>query len=345
MFPTRTFYAFFFIAVIFSAYSYGQSDKPAVFTSAEGGFSIELAPPHTTETIPPVAETHSGGKRYSWQNEKGIFTAGYLNLLPHIVPKTYLASVSGGMIEAAGARGVTLKYKKDISLGDMPGVEFVLVMKDGEREAILFTRIYGAKGRLYILDALWHASQTGAAEIKVLDTFRPTAETKSAAPAGPAPVLGPFVSGKGGFSIALPAKPTEETGTDRGPGGEPADKSLTWWLTDSQVFSVSYVDSKAVSKEDGIARVKASADGLIGMLDSKGGKLVSRRDIAVGEHFGVEVRYSLKQGAVAITRYYIVDKRMFIITTIWLPDADDKDELKILDSFKIISPAAPKPVK
>lgn len=339
--PIRSFYTFLLIVVVFSTYSFGQSDKPAVFTSAEGGFSIELGPPTGTKTIAPVAETHSGGKRYSWESAKGIFSAGYMDLLPDVVPKLYIDAVAGGVIEAARTRGATLKYKKDIVLGDMPGVEFAVVLKGDGQEATVLNRIYAVKGRAYVLDAVWLSPQTGAADMKVLDTFRPTAGTK---PAAPAPVLGPFVSEKGGFSIALPAKPSEESGTDGDSKGE-ADKSFVWWLTDDRIFSVGYVDNKAATKESGAARVASAADNLIGTLADKGSKLVSRRNLTVGEHPGVEVRYTLKEGPIAITRYYFVNTRLFIITTLWLPDGDDTDELKILDSFKIITPAGPKPVK
>ena len=281
---------FFILLVSFvAAHAHAQDSKP--FTSAEGGFSIDLAPPDGTETVGPVAETHSGGKRYTWESAKGVYDAGYLDLLPAVVPKLYVDNVARGMIDQAKSGGGTLKYKKDIALGDMTGVEIALTLKSGGPEFVFLHRIYATRGRAYILDALWPASQDGAAQTKVLDSFKLTGPVKSAAAPVPAAAAaaGPLVYEKGWFSVDLPTKPDEQTVTDAEPGG----------------------------------------------------KLESKKDIALGEYPGIEIKVRLKEGVITILRYYMVNTRLFIVTTGWNSEAEAAAQLKIMDSFKILAPPAP----
>jgi hypothetical protein len=338
----QKFHFIFFILLIsvLSAHTFAQTAKPAVFTSAEGGFSIELAPPDSTETVAPVADTHSGGKRYSWDGDtKGYYDAGYLDLVAKVDPKGYLNRIAGGMIEQAKSGGGALKYRKDITLGDMAGVEFALIIKGEGHEAVFLNRIYAAKGRAYLLDAIWPVSQTGDAQTRVLDSFKLTTPVKTETAPVLAPVAAkPYVSEKGGFSINAPGKPDEETVNDAGPGGKRASGTLIWEPKDGIFLSVDYLDTGNLTKEERAAKLVTLVDRTAASMVERGNKLESKKSIALGDHPGIEVILRLKEG-ISILRCYMVNSRLFMLSTAWDDGEDGAAELKILDSFKILTPA------
>ena|SRR5436190_16584477 len=146
---------------------------------------------------------------------------------------------------------------------------------------------------------------------------------------------GPYVSDKGRFSINLRVTPEEDKNSAEASLG---GKKL-WWRTQRASFMVSYVDKPDAKKEDAMATVEASADGYITAIP-KAAQVVGRKTIAIGGHPGIEVQSREKDGYTAVTRYYMVEKRLYCVMALWTAGPDDGDVLQTLDSFKVNPPAS-----
>lgn len=147
-----------------------------------------------------------------------------------------------------------------------------------------------------------------------------------------------FVSAEGGFSVNLPAKLAVESATDI-PDTKPGGKQFRWMFENKlSAFVVAYSDSLWAKKGEEAFRVNKAAEGLIEAFEAKGGKLISKESIMLGRHQGVEVRYR-KPDALVITRYYVVEARIYFIMGLWMPghksSSNETEILKILNSFAI----------
>jgi hypothetical protein len=145
--------------------------KLAIFTSTEGGFSIELGRPANTVKAAPIEGLHTGGKSYAWRIGGTVYSAGYAMRAEAEYPideRSMVEGLGADTITKAEGSGGKLKYKNEINLGDVPGIEIAVTLKSG---AIELTRYYATKDKIYLLSTGWPASANGEAQLKVLDTF------------------------------------------------------------------------------------------------------------------------------------------------------------------------------
>lgn len=139
-----------------------------------------------------------------------------------------------------------------------------------------------------------------------------------------------FVSPEGRFSIDLNSTPTEEKNSAEAKLG---GKKM-WWRTDGASFMVSYAENPDTKKEFAESAVSASADGYIGAIP-KSAEVVSRKNIELNGYPGVEIRSRESDGYSVVTRYYMVETRLYCTMALWTAGPKDADVIRTLDSFKV----------
>jgi hypothetical protein len=139
-----------------------------------------------------------------------------------------------------------------------------------------------------------------------------------------------FVSSEGRFSIDLSSTPTE----DRNSGEATVGGKKLWWRTGAASFSVSFADNPNAKKEFAERAVNASADAYIGAIP-KSAEIVSRKNIELEGYPGVEVRSRESDGYTVVTRYYMVETRLYCTMALWTAGQSDSDVIRTLDSFKV----------
>ena len=148
----------------------------AVFTSPEGGFSIALGKPGNALKAAPIPGLHTGGKNYAWRVGTTVYSVGYAMRAEAEYPideRSMVEGLGSDTIARAEKSGGKLKYKKEITGGDVQGVEIAVTLKSG---AVELTRYYATAKMIYMLSVGWPANGTGDAPLKVLDTFELKAE-------------------------------------------------------------------------------------------------------------------------------------------------------------------------
>jgi hypothetical protein len=139
-----------------------------------------------------------------------------------------------------------------------------------------------------------------------------------------------FVSPEGRLSIDLSSQPTEDGNSAEAKIG---GKKL-WWRTEQASFSVSYADNPNAKGDLARNAVSASADGYIGAIP-KSAEVVSRKDIELNGYPGVEIKSRESDGYTVLTRYYMVESRIYCVMALWTAGRVDSDVIRRLDSFKV----------
>lgn len=159
----------------------------------------------------------------------------------------------------------------------------------------------------------------------------------------PPPLTGKetFTSLDGRFTVALPQQISgfSPISFDTPKGRVTAGDSYTWRLEGVE-FDISYMDTPTpfASAEDAKARLHKGADSIIASATSKGGTLVSRSDVSLGENVGHEIRLESNQ-LLIISRFYAAGKRVYQLTAVFKKGSPVKESaVKALDSFKLLTP-------
>ena len=139
-----------------------------------------------------------------------------------------------------------------------------------------------------------------------------------------------FVSPEGKFSIDLNSTPTEDKNSAEAKLG---GKKL-WWRIDGASYMVSYADNPSAKKELAEGAVNASAEGYTGSIP-KSAEVVSRKNIELNGYPGVEVRSRESDGYTVVTRYYMVETRLYCAMALWTAGRNDSEVIRKLDSFEV----------
>ena len=328
----RSSHIFLLAAIVFSVNSYAQT-KP--FTSTEGRFSVGL-PAKPTEESPTTMneEGVTEGKQFKWllvnKNVELFFFIHYADSgwAKKGEETARLARAADGIIESFQAKGDTLISRQDIKLGEYPGIE---VRYRKNKTFITINRYYMAGPRFYGVMAMFRPGPNEARALKILDSWKITAAVPFAADIYSPE--NPFVSREGRFSIALPARPTEEVNPVLGET-KVEGRRFSWRVEDVQAtFVILYVEVPLAKKEEAAERVETAADGYIGAIPGTG-TVTLRRNITLDGYPGVEVKAREKDGFVAVVRYYMVNTRLYFVQAMWTSGPRDADVVKIMDSFK-----------
>ena len=145
----------------------------------------------------------------------------------------------------------------------------------------------------------------------------------------------PYVSPEGGFSIDLPSTPSEVKDAQLAVIG---GKKLGW-KNDKASFTVSYADTPGASSANAESIVMGSADAYIAAMPKSADNIVKNK-VSLEGHPGVEVKSREKDGFTVMTRYYVVDKRLYCVVAMWMGGPNDNYAIRTINSFKVLNPAA-----
>ena len=147
-----------------------------------------------------------------------------------------------------------------------------------------------------------------------------------------------FSSPEGGFTVLMPAKPTQQTKTTEGEVLSLEDHRFTASLEQGKVtYSVSYTDFP-----DEVSKLPSNV-----ILDSIGShftndsklKGLNQQDIKLGEYSGKEFKFESSGETLVKHRVYLVKQRLYQIVT-EIPKAREselsKDVEKFMSSFQLL---------
>lgn len=140
------------------------------------------------------------------------------------------------------------------------------------------------------------------------------------------------VSAAGHFSIALAQTPSAQRPIMPAEGTKGGMQY--YWQTPDGDFFVSFYDNSA-KPEDPKKELDAIANNYLSGVVKNGGKLMERKAISLDTDIGLEIRVSLQTSETLVLRYYLAERRVFILST-RLKETGEK-QLKVLDSFKLVA--------
>lgn len=169
----------------------------------------------------------------------------------------------------------------------------------------------------------------------VIGAQPPVATTKKgASSADNTKVSQNFASIEGGFSLSLPEQISSFRRVEPLEGKTKGGMQFFWQIPQG-FYTAGYVD--LYLPEEGKNVIETTSADVIKQTISDGGKLISKKEISFEGNPGLEVIMSLKNAVIVIGRHYVVDKRIYTITSGWREGDDGTKQLKILDSFKLIN--------
>ena len=153
-----------------------------------------------------------------------------------------------------------------------------------------------------------------------------------------------FSSAEGRFSILFPGTPKSETITENTKLG-PVDLRMFYLDTAVAAYMVAYADIPVdpTSHDDVKRLLDAGRDKL---LANKQRRLISEREITIGDYLGRELIVGDEEG-ITKSRNYIVKQRLYQVLIEMPDDRNDSPEIskmheatrdKFLDSFKLLTP-------
>jgi hypothetical protein len=169
---------------------------------------------------------------------------------------------------------------------------------------------------------------TGVCANFVFSQGAPSSAARLTAPLG-------HVSKGGNFAILLPVDVTAQRLIGSSPGNRGGIQYF--WRTSEGEFFVSFFDSTEKSA-DAKQELTAMSNNYLSGVTKNGGKLLEKKDLTLEPTYpGLQIKASLKTGETVVIRYYSVGKRTFIVSTRWNAKETGETQLKVLDSFKLLS--------
>lgn len=141
-----------------------------------------------------------------------------------------------------------------------------------------------------------------------------------------------FVSEDGGFTIALPSKLTRSSPVQPIKGITDGGTKLGW-DSPQGAFVFSFTNYLKIPENPSKIFEELSNDVVTTFTDAK---LMSKKTTSFLGNPALETTMHHKRGATMFYRYFFVEKRLFILTTMWKDGESGEMQLKILDSFKLI---------
>lgn len=146
-----------------------------------------------------------------------------------------------------------------------------------------------------------------------------------------------FTSDKGGFTVTMPGKPTEQKQTLNTAAGNIDTYLFSTALNNGANYTVSYLDlPKGAEALPESVLLEAIAGGIAG--DDRG-KVLSERVIKLDNYNGRELKVASKTNAIVMHRAYVVKGRIYQIA-VEVPAANEQrltaDVERFLNSFKLL---------
>jgi hypothetical protein len=149
----------------------------------------------------------------------------------------------------------------------------------------------------------------------------------------PAADPAPFTSADGGYSIAFPSPPTEQTQSQPTAIGT-LDIHIAALDLGNQALLVSWQEQPAKAPKDPKKILDGQRDGM--MSSFPGAKIMEQKDITLGTNPGRSfIIKMVTPDATQFTRVYVVGNRMYQIAAIGAGAGDAAAATKFLDSFAL----------
>ena len=142
-----------------------------------------------------------------------------------------------------------------------------------------------------------------------------------------------FVSLEAGFSIDLPNSIRSYSGNKPIQGATKGGSNFSWQGQEG-VFVIGYDD--LLTPQNAFEVVRKSAEGFVADRVADGAKVLYNKEKTIDGNKGLEIRFGLASGSSMLMRYLLVNQKVFILRTVWAQGKDGVNEIKILDSFKVI---------
>lgn len=140
-----------------------------------------------------------------------------------------------------------------------------------------------------------------------------------------------FESKAGNFSIDISQMPSQTRNLNPEKGQEPGKQFF--WQFERTTYSVMY---SAFNKDDLSIAFDEMNTGTRKSIQN-GGKLISEQENSFGKYSGREFRFILPNGVKYIQRNYLVGNVGYLLSAGYVYDEDEKEALKVLDSFKLLT--------
>jgi len=158
------------------------------------------------------------------------------------------------------------------------------------------------------------------------------APTPAPAPA-PAPEVKVFTSADGGYSIAFPSAPSEQTHTEPTALG-PLDIHIASVDGGDKAWLVSWQEQPAKAPKDPKVILDGQRDGMVGGMP--GSKVLEQKDITLGTNPGRSMVIKLATpDATQFTRVYVIGNRMYQLAMLGTGAGDPAVANAFLDSFTL----------
>jgi hypothetical protein len=146
-----------------------------------------------------------------------------------------------------------------------------------------------------------------------------------------------YTSKEGGYSVLLPAPPSESSSVVEAAAGKTTLHLATVSLA-TMVYMLQYQDLPGNTPLD----IKGTFDGARAAASESGGKPIEEKEIFLGEYPGREWLFDVPaiQGRVR-ARVYLVHRRMYELTTLAQGKDDMPGTATFFDSFKLVQTAPP----
>lgn len=307
------------------------------YSSAEGRFSI-LFPGIPKEGLQSV-DVQGGQFKVHIHNlkayaEYGVIYADYPIPVgdPHVAKQVLDNGAKGG---AAEVKAEVLSMT-EISIDGYPGRLLRERLPNG---SILKAKMYLVGQRLYQIAVTMPKAETspdrGKAFEKFADKFLDsfTLKNETSASSIDSQI---FTSVEGGFTIALPQKPTKQLSQPIAAGNGSLQFHILNWATALGEYTVGYMDMPRLLEDPKISKSildNARDSG----IKKENGKLLGERDLNLDGHVGREFKIEASDG-IFIDRVYLVKQRFYSISVFVRTAklAEEAAASKILDSFKLI---------
>jgi hypothetical protein len=344
------------VALVTIAQPVGNDGKAwRSYTAQKGGFSIKLPGPPEEEDR--KLDAAKGGLSLHVLQVSGpdiAYSVYYYDLkapLPANARARYLEELAHNVVRTWGGKVST---QKAIKYGRHPGRDLAFEHKPAGAPGVQSTRlrIYLVGERLYQIQA---AAPRGSPNLRDVDAFLDSFSLLAEPRPGPE-MMAPdgwqtFLSGDGGFTVAVPREPRESKQDVAGEGG--SLKTVRYQVNAGPVvYIITYVDYPAATVKEPKAVLDLTRDLAV---ESSKGKLLSEKRILLGRNPGREVQAEIpieqprdpeddpaKAAPEPIPgrltcRIYLVRRRVYQVMAIYPRDDAPKDEIeRFFKSFKLI---------
>lgn len=141
-----------------------------------------------------------------------------------------------------------------------------------------------------------------------------------------------FESKAGNFSINISQEPLQTRNLEAEKGQQPGKQFF--WQFEKTVYTIMFSD---FNESDLSTALDQMNSGTRMTIERTVGKSFSEKEISYGKYPGREFVYIASNGIKYVMRNFLVNKTGYLITTGYADEESEKEALKVLNSFELLS--------